>query len=334
MPRSLGKYPFPVAAKRYLGALEGHRAEITIGQLRRDLQTIGEDVKGLRDLGSLSTSNPYKMSPQDVAVLIGHWRTRPRRGKGARSGTLDPTSQRHLYQALKGLLGFCGNGAAEQLKTMPHVQVPQTLDKPIRTLSETDLARLRLAADGMAGWWGAVARFIVGFLPQTGLRPKEIRLQEVACVDTGGRLVLVCHPKGEGKYATPHAEYAPIGEQAIVVLQDFLSERAGFLNGDYHDALIPFRHADGRLDYWPEAMLRKLKKRLEAASGVQFQVRTFRARFGQVAKDGGASIEAVSQAMRHHGGTAVTERYYARLRPDRALDEVRKALSAAAVRRG
>lgn len=327
LPRSLGRYPFLVVARRYLEALESHRAQTTIRQLRWDLATIDQDVRELRSAGRLTTANPAKMSVDDIAVLVGDWRTRPRRGKGRQGGTLDPTSQVHLFKALKGLLEFCGNGAIGQLKSRPEVEIPRALEKPVRTLSEAELARLRAAAEVLPGWYGAVARFLVAFCPESGLRPKEVRLQELVCVDLSSQLICVCHPKGEGRWAAPHAEYAPIGEAAVQPFLDFLQERQAFLHGEAHDALIPFRHADGQLDYWPGAMLGKLKKRLEDASGVRFQIRTFRATFGQRAKDGGASIEAVSRAMRHRS-SVTTERYYARVRPDRAFEEVRRALLA------
>jgi len=295
-------------------------------QLGRDFRTIGEDLRALRAGGRIRSTNPYKISVDDLAAILAYWRTRPRRGRGLAGGILDTTSQAHLFRALKGLLEFCGNGAAGQLKARPHVQVPRTLNKPIRALSDYELARLRASADTIPGWHGAVARFLVAFCPATGLRPKEIRFQELKCVDLKSRRVLVCRPKGEGRYAAPHAEYAPIGEDAVEPFLDFLQEREAFLGGETYEALIPFRCADGRLDYWPETMMRKLKKKLEEASGVKFQIRTFRATFGQRALDGGARIEAVSRAMRHRT-TRTTEMYYARVRPDRALEEVRQALA-------
>lgn len=327
LPRSIGRFPFTVTAGRYLDALRPYRAEITLRQLQWDLATIDEDLRSLRSSGKVTTTNPAKMSVDDLAILIGHWKTRPRRGKGREGGRLDPTSQAHLFKALKGLLEFCGNPAIGQLKTRPYVQLPKPLEKPVLVLSETELARLRAAAETMPGWWGSVARFLVTFAPETGLRVKELRLQELACVDLTNRLVLVCHPKGENRWAAPHTEYAPIGEAAVQPFLDFVQEREAFLDGEAHEALLPFRHDDGRLDFWPPAMLGKLKARIEERSGVGFQVRTFRATFGQRAKDAGASIESVSRAMRHKT-TATTEKYYSRVRPDRALAEVRAALAA------
>lgn len=49
-----------------------------------------------------------------------------------------------------------------------------------------------------------------------------------------------------------------------------------------------------------------------------------RATFAQVAKDRGATMEAVSRAMRHRT-TKTTERYYARIRADSAFAEIERA---------
>jgi integrase len=332
MPHSLGKYPFPLVCARYLKALEGHRAELTLKQLARDLNTIWDDVRSLRDAGKVSTTNPYKMAVEDLAALIAHWRTRPRRGVGQRGGALDPTSQKHLWTALKGLLLFCGNAAPAQLQhQMPWVEIPQTQDKPIDVLSNDDLERLQVAAEGISGWRGVVAGFLVPFCPGTGLRPKEVRLEEVACVYPDAGFLIVCHPKGEGKYAAPHTQQAPLSDDAAQAYKDFLQERAAFLGGETHPSLIPYRHEDGRLDYWPEACLRKLKADLEKASGVTFKMKTFRATMGQMAIDNEADVQDVSRAMRH-SSTAITERYYARVRPKIAIEHVRQALSKPKIR--
>ncbi len=332
MPRGFGKYPFPVVCARYLKALEGHRAEITLDQLERDLHTIWDDVRTLRDAGRLSTTNPYKLRVEDLAAVIAHWRTRPRRGAGQHGGTLDTTSQKHLWTALKGLLLFCGNAGPAQLEhQMPWVEIPQTRDKPISVLSTDELGRLRIAAEGISGWRGLVAAFLVPFCPGTGLRPKEVRLEEAACVYPDKGFLVVCHPKGEGKYASPHTQQAPVSDDAAQAYRDFLPERAAFLGGETHPALMPYRHEDGRLGYWPETCLRKLVADLEKASGVGFSLKTFRATMGQMAIDNGASSQDTSRAMRH-SSTTITERYYARVRPKIALEHVRQALSKPKIR--
>lgn len=330
-PRSLlGRFPFVTVSNRYLDALQGHRAEITLRQLRRDLNTIRQDLDALNGIGKVTTTDPERFTVEDIAAIIGYWRTRLKRGRNAKNvgGKLDPTSQTHLWRALKGLLEYAGNGAVGQLKTLPYVELPRTLDKPIDTLTDEGHQRLRVASETIRGWRGTVARFLIDFCPGTGLRPKEVRLQEAACVDLLKLEGLVCHPKGEGRYAAPHEDLFPLTPLAEQALRDFLLERERFLDDESHPALVPFRDFAGTLGYWPDSSLRKIMADLRKASGVQVSLQTCRATFGQWGIDRGAETQDVSRAMRHKT-TVTTERYYARVRPKDALARVKEAFGAA-----
>ena len=66
---------------------------------------------------------------------------------------------------------------------------------------------------------------------------------------------------------------------------------------------------------------------LRRLSGVRANLQEMRATFGQRAIDAKAEPQAVSRVMRHKT-TATTERYYARIRPRTAMDEVRAKLNA------
>jgi len=59
--------------------------------------------------------------------------------------------------------------------------------------------------------------------------------------------------------------------------------------------------------------------------------RTLRPSFAQKLKDRGAPIEAVSRALRH-SSTATTERFDARIRTERAWDDLERLWEAPAVR--
>ena len=143
-------------------------------------------------------------------------------------------------------------------------------------------------------------------------------------------VIAVSCPKGEGSWspAGVEAPILPSGRQALL---DFVAERQGFLDGGDHPALIPYRRFDGALDYWPAAMLRKVKAAVGRGSGVRFSLKTLRATFAQMAKDRGVPIEAVSRAMRH-GSTKTTEQFYARIRADDAFRALYRAFEVPEVR--
>jgi integrase/recombinase XerD len=321
--RSVGRYPFLTVSKAYLRDLRPFRAELTLEQLRRDLGTIDRDLQALYAAGEVSAMYPPKLTEADVATLLLRWRTRP-----SRYGTpMDPTSQAHLFRALRGLLEWCGNGAISRMKARSHVRFPRTVEKPVEALGAEDLARIRAAADAISGWNGVVARLIVNLAVASGLRPKELRLAQLEDLDLPRGRIRVSHPKGEGAWAAQ--AYAPILGTAREAVREFLEERADYLSSRGFDVskvehLVPYVRKDGRVESWPEAMLRKLKGELERVSGVRFHLKTFRATFAQLAKDNGASIEAVSRALRH-ASTKTTEAYYARIRGEAAFRELETA---------
>lgn len=318
--RAMPRDPFLSAARRYLDDLRPFRAPLTLEQLRRDLRTIARDLWHLRREGKLANVRPEAINEEDVSALLLYWRTRPTRyGR-----PMDPTSQAHLFRALKTFLEWSGNGVVVRMKAQGHVRFPRTIEKPIEVLDAEDLRRLREGAERLDGWSGAVARFLAGFLPATGLRPKEVRLARLADLDMARARLLVSHPKGEGSWAAP--DYAPVLPFAREAVADFLAAREAYLGGEPCEALIPYRRVSGDLGPWSEAMLRKLKAEMERASGVRFHLRTLRPTFAQTAKDAGVPIEAVSRALRH-GSTRTTEAYYARMRGEDAFREIERAFA-------
>ena len=181
---------------------------------------------------------------------------------------------------LDGFLQWCGNPAISNLRRKRHVRLPRAVATPIRVLNDEDLERLLRCAEGVEGWPGIVSRFLVAFLPATGLRPKEIRLARLRDLELDKGRILVSHPKGEGSWAA--ADYAPILSFAREAVTDYLVERTAYLDGRESDSLIPYCRASGEIGPWSAAMLRKLKADLQERSGVSFKgLKTFRATFAQ-----------------------------------------------------
>ena len=316
-------HPFVVATKTYLDGVKAYYNDGTLQRTKRDLHTIRLDLETLAENHKVSTMSPRVMSEHDVEALLILWRTRAIRRRGG-GRPLSLTSQSHLLKALNNMMCYFGNTVVEMMRKKHHVRFPSTpKDKPIRVLSGDELARIRRAADTLEGWRGSVARFLVAFLPATGLRPKEVRLSRFEDLDLDSWTVGIAHPKGEGSWASSgnRAVILPEAEQAT---EDFLRDRAAHISGRTCELLIPTSWPDDDQGFkpWSEASLRKIVSELVKLSGVRFSLKDFRSTFGQNAKDHGVSIEAVSRAMRH-ASTVTTERYYARMRPQSAFRELR-----------
>ena len=84
-----------------------------------------------------------------------------------------------------------------------------------------------------------------------------------------------------------------------------------------------FRHRKAR--YFHPAEWSKLKKKIQKVGGLRFKWKDFRSTFAQTCIDNGAKVESVSRCL-GHSSTKITETYYGRIRNDKAMEEVAKAL--------
>ncbi len=329
----------------YLKAIVGYRAS-TKARIEKNLETIRVDLRRIEEArmrgAGLQPTRPRAPTPGridegHISALLERWnKADPNQDRG-REGALRKATVRRYLSDLEGWLRFCGNPVLERMKKMKHVKLPEGRGRTRRpqTLNEDQLAQLRAAAAAIDGYRGAVARFLVEFLPGTGVRPQEVVKQKLADVNRiEGRLVVSC-PKGDEDYAADDEE-AVLSAAAWQALKDFLPEREVYLAGEPSEWLLPLKvevgptREDGKLAVvvgpWAPSTLRKLKADLVKRSDVKFGGwKTLRATFGQAALDKGASIEEVSLAMRH-STTSVTETYYARRKTDVALEAVRRAL--------
>lgn len=328
----MSRQPFLTAVKRFLEAPEilAYYRPSTLDRYGRDLRKIGRDLWRLRRAGRLGTTQPERLSWPELCVLIQEWKQAPtRNGFG-----LDVETINKRLDVLAAFLGWLGNPCIDVAKQRKLYRRPTAPQKDIRTLSDDELALLGRGAEAMEGWWGSVARFLVVILPATGLRPSEIRQARVTDINLGKMSILVAHPKGEGSYGRQRE--VPIDNAARGAILDFLAEREAFLGGQTHEALIPMRWRDGTLNYWSAAMLRKVKKRLQEISGVEFRgLKTFRSTFVQQSIDAlvargyreRAAAEAVMDATGHTKLETVLKHYGRMKRQDslRILREAREA---------
>ena len=211
------------------------------------------------------------------------------------------------------------------MKLLRHVRFPSKCQPEIKTMSEETVERIRMALVDMPGWDGCVARFMVAMHPYSGLRRSELRRARVQDLDTTAWTITVAHPKGENRYASPGI--APILPPARKAVLRFLCERKKLLakHGlSEFESLVPHISRRGTLTEWTDGMWGKVKDDAQKWAGIPFSFRAFRATFAQMSKDKGANIEAVSKALRHRT-TKTTETYYARIRGEKAFQELERA---------
>lgn len=168
---------------------------------------------------------------------------------------------------------------------------------------------------------GGVCRFAVAMLTFLQLRPGELQKASLRDLDVRKWTFLVSNPKGKDSYGVVRRMQMPDVLKPFAL--DYLRARETMLkdNGMISaDALIPAISCKGVNNYTQQAFGR-LKSDVIKESGITFKWKDFRPTGGQLALDGGVSIEQVSMSMRHTS-TKTTERYYCRAKADRAFARV------------
>ena len=308
----------------YLEAIKSFYAKKTLRTMERGLRTIRSAFLELRKEGKVSTTNPGKLTKDDIAAFLEWMKTRrTRQGISLAHGT-----QANYLDYLNGFLRFENNGVIDQMRKLHYVRFPQKVSAEIRVLSESRVEEIRSKLRTMPGYEGAVARFMVAMYAYSGLRRSELRRARLKDLSTDTWTIIVAHPKGESSWAV--SAPAQILPPARATVTDFLEERECHLTDfgiAYCEALVP-KVTDGTADYWTDGMWGKIKARAERWCGIRFRMQTLRATFGQMCIDWGGRPDAVSRALRHKT-TRTTELYYARIRPDHAFRLLEEAFDSA-----
>lgn len=314
----MGRYPWHEAVKAFLAGVGPYYGEATLRTMTRGLKVLHDALQELREEGKVSTTSPGKLDRKDIEMILEWMKTRE-----TRNGTgLNSTTRANYLLHLERLLSWVGNPVMTQMKALHYIRFPQKVPSQVSVLSAEEVYALQDALKDMPGWSGSVGRFMVAMYGFSGLRRSELRRARLVDLDTVGWTILVAHPKGENAWATPGvAVILPPGRDAV---RAFLQEREDYLRDhgfDGHEALVPYVFRDGSLGYYTDGMWGSVKDDAQRYAGMPFKLQQLRASFAQMCKDRGASIEAVSRALRH-STTVTTERYYARIRPEDAFREL------------
>jgi integrase len=170
---------------------------------------------------------------------------------------------------------------------------------------------------------GEVARFYIGTLAYTGLRPGELRKAQLEDLDLSNWTLRVSHPKGESSYG--RNRQVPIPALLRPIVLQYLQARDRML-AEQGIAGATSLVCTMKGTTYSSKQLRLLKRKVSEKCGVAFELMTLRRTFGQVLLNRGVSIETVSLTL-GHASTRTTETYYCRKDADSARSEVLRALA-------
>jgi len=313
----MGRYPFLEASNAYLEFVRPFVAELTAKERGRKLRMI---AKALADRGV--SSHPAKWGEREIGAFVA-W---------MKESGFEPEYQAKLLQYVRGLLRFVGNPVLERMKGARIVRLPSKAEKPVYVKDDGWYAETMAKLEVLSNWGAEAIRFAMAFYYHTGLRVKELRLARLSDLDTARWTLSIEHPKGEGAWAAS-GERIAIFPSARPHVLDFLEVRTRRLRDlgldpSKVEALIP--NESGAC--YSEAGWRRRRAKTFAEAGIErANFRVLRPSFAQRLKDRGAPIEAVSKALRH-SSTATTERFYARIRTERAWDDLERVWETPVVR--
>lgn len=318
----MGRYPFLELLNNYLENITPYYDEKTINERRYRLTFIHNNIlQKLKEQCKISTTNPTKMQKNDIDTIIFEFK---RRG-------YSQNYKVKLVDMLKGLLRFCGNSILDRddIKKM----LPKRIDKNLNPLDVKEIRIIQSCVDQaqLGPWYKTVGRFIMEFLPFTGLRSCELVGMTVDDIDLEKEQITVREPKGKNKYAD--IRWVPVMNNLKPLIRRYLNEREKYLskhNASDIKSLIPAIGKNGKGKPIDSRALRTIKSRIENVVkeeyGVSFTLHTFRGTYGQLLLDQGAPIEVVSKLLGHKT-TKTTELHYSRVRDKIALELGKKALN-------
>jgi integrase len=298
----MSRFPFKQKAQIFMQEYRHIFSKSTYEERDRRLRRMEKDFTLLWKEGKVSTTDPEKMTHEDVKAFFVLLRSRNMSANGIvhELGPLHALCQffgnNCVETARKRFPGMQGHKPFRRLPTVPMDIIRKILDIGLRKESFVDLR------DYAA----------VGINICAGLRPVEMQhaLRDNLDLDQG--LIYVSVVKGRGTYG--EARTAPIHPDGLPLLRKYVEVRDRTNGGS--DYLFPSNTHNEPLVC---QSLRRFKGRVEEEIEYEITFQSGRRTYGQWLIDEGNPAETVSLHMGHRT-SKTTETFYARQRESVAID--------------
>jgi len=309
-PKTMGRYPFVCAYRRYLKGVRARLSESTMVERERKLHFLAEIVRYLADKGTISTMNPSKFIEEDIIEMYMTLK---------QNGNACETLRKHI-SLLKFVTRNCGNRIIDDMLEKGKIIIGSDHREPT-SFDKQELEKIIDVSCQIDSWKGIVCRFSAPMLTFLRLRPSELRTASIDDLDTKKWTFFIANPKGKDRYGKP--QHMNIPDVLRLFVLEYLVKREEMLRTygiDYAEPLIPAISSKG-VNHYSQQAFGRLRMQVIEQSGIQFKWKDLRPTGGQLALDNGTPMEVVSRSMRH-SSMAVTERYYCRFRADLANAQI------------
>src|SRR2546426_1067384 len=180
------RHPYVVAMRAYLDGIQSAVGPTTLRERESKLLYLLGVMLELR----LHT-DPRTIDKEEIDALVLWMRER----------NLALAYQAKLWQYLRGLFAFVGNGILHVMKARGQWRPPKRAYRPITVKDDGWFAAIVSKLANETDWRPRMVLAATAIYYHTGLRPKELRLAALRDLDLRQWTLLVQHPKGEGSWA-------------------------------------------------------------------------------------------------------------------------------------
>ena len=296
----MNRYPFRSVALKYLDEYDGVYAESTYKELHRRFRRIERILSGMKASGEVSTTDPSKITPEDVKNFAVHLR---------RSCGISPGALQHDIGTLGMLCMYSGNDCVRFARVKYPSAFPAYRKVRGSVLSRDEFdSIIRYAGTCTGDDLRNVA--CVCFALGTGARSCEIRSCQVKDLDLVNGTLVIRQPKGVNSYGIKRI--VPVRPEVRGILSLYVQS----MSLSSEDPIFGISGApvsSNTLGVW--------RSKVSIACGVRFDYRMLRRTYGQYLLDEGWSLTEVSVLL-GHTNVSTTNTFYAGARPSRVVQSV------------
>lgn len=307
----MARYSFITYANDFTKIYRQTVSDTTAYHAERKLRYISRILKRLESKGKITTSNPKYMVPTDIIEYV-----KKRRADGVSDSTINKE-----LSILNQLMIYIGNNAVKAFRAIGGQYKPKKYTGRKPPLTNEMIEKIYALARETWSWEVLEGCMSVILVISTGIRTEEARVFDIDGIHLSGNrsYIYIEKVKGAGTYGMPRT--SPIMDDVEDIYEKYLKKRKLVIPlYSRNKAMFP-NFGYKKENYLSQQNFCKLKEPVEEILGMKFEIRAGRRAFGQRAIDRGQDLTDISVVM-GHSSTRTTERYYCRMKNDKALEKM------------
>ena len=295
----LGSRPFMAGVMYFIVRKEPYFVPTTLDEQSKKLYYFADIFLDLKSEGKVKTTDPRHIGKREIDAFVVWMRSRD----------LKPASREKYLRVLNGYLLFWGNHELDDMWGRHELgALFKGAEEDIKYIEQEDLQKIFDTIRIWEGYEGILLRGYISLIFGVAGRPKEIIDALIGDINTKDWIYYVRHPKGEGSWGKK--EWLPIVRADMhPFITQFLVERKAYLLACGIRSKFLFVNPTTGNPYTLKRM-REIKHKVEIVSGVDFQLKEFRATYATITFANAPELgSAISKQMRH-GNEATTRKYY------------------------